>query len=44
MEDAGIVIGSYVVVFGGIAAYAATMIARARRLARRVPDADKPWT
>ncbi|CAN5611140.1 MAG: heme exporter protein CcmD [Acidimicrobiia bacterium] len=44
MEDAGFIIGSYVVTFGVIGAYAVAMLTRARRLARRVADEDKPWT
>jgi hypothetical protein len=43
MEDAGFIIGSYVITFGGIAVYAITMLRRARRLAAQVPDEEKPW-
>lgn len=44
MEDAGFIIGSYVLILGGVGAYAVAMIRRARQLARRIPDDEKPWT
>jgi heme exporter protein CcmD len=44
MEDAGFIIGSYVVTFGAIGAYAVHVLRRARRVTRRVPDEAKPWT
>lgn len=43
MEDAGFIVGCYVIVVGGISAYATAILARARRLARKVPDEAKPW-
>ena len=43
MEDAGFIVGSYVITFGGIAVYAIAMLRRARRLAAQVPDEEKPW-
>jgi heme exporter protein CcmD len=44
MEDAGFVIGSYVVTFGAIAAYAGYVLRRARRVTKGLPDEAKPWT
>jgi len=38
------VIIAYVVTFGAIVALVASTIVRGRRLARLVPDEDKPWT
>lgn len=44
MSDAGFIIGSYVLVLGTMAAGAVLIVTRGRRLARRVPDEEKPWT
>ena len=44
MNDAGVIFGSYAVTVGGIAAYVAWMLRRARRLAAQVPPEDRPWT
>ncbi len=44
MEDAGFIIGSYVVTFGAIGAYALYILRRVRRTTSRLPDAAKPWT
>jgi hypothetical protein len=44
MEDAGFIIGSYVVTFGAVAVYAFTVLRRARRTTSRLPDDAKPWT
>ena len=41
MEDAGFVIGSYVVTFAVVGALAWRIIRRARQLAPQVDDADK---
>ena len=43
MLNAPYVIGSYVVTFGGIALYTASLFARARKAARQVPDEERPW-
>ena len=43
MEDAGFIIGSYVVTFGAIALYAWRVILRARRVTAQVSDEVKPW-
>jgi hypothetical protein len=37
------VIAGYVIVFGSIGAFAWRIIARGRKLARQVPDDQKPW-
>ena len=44
MEDAGFVIGSYVITFGVVGALAWRIVRRGRRLAPQVDDADKYWT
>jgi hypothetical protein len=44
MEDAGFIVGSYVVTFGAVAAYALYILRRARRTPSRLPDDAKPWT
>jgi hypothetical protein len=33
----------YLIVFGAMGAYTARVMMRARELAKRVPDEDKPW-
>ena len=43
MKDAGFIIGAYVLAMGSMAAAAAIVLTRARRLARHVDDEDKPW-
>ena len=44
MEDAGFIIGSYVVTFAAIGGYAAYVVRRARRTTSKLPDEAKPWT
>jgi hypothetical protein len=44
MEDAGFVLGSYLISFGAIAVYALYVVRRGRRAASAVPDDAKPWT
>jgi hypothetical protein len=44
MEDAGFIIGSYVLTFGAIAVYAWRVLRRSRRITSRLPDDSKPWT
>ena len=44
MEDAGFVIGSYVVTFAVLGALSWRIVRRGRQLALRVDDADKYWT
>lgn len=43
MDDAGFIITSYVITLGGVAVYALNLLRRGKRLARRIPDEDKPW-
>ncbi len=43
MEDAGFIIGSYVITFGAIAIYALAVLRRARRTTSQLPDEAKPW-
>ena len=44
MEDAGFIIGSYVLTFGVIALFSWRVLRQGRKLADRVPDRDKYWT
>ena len=44
MEDAGFIIGSYVVTFATVGLLAAWALRSGRRLAKRTPDEDKYWT
>ena len=44
MEDAGFIVGSYLITFGAVAAYALYVLRRARRTTSRLPDDAKPWT
>ena len=44
MEDAGFVIGSYVITFAVVGALAWRILRRSRHLAPQVDDADKYWT
>jgi heme exporter protein CcmD len=44
MEDAGFIIGSYVLTFATVGALAAWVVRRGRQLAARVPDDEKYWT
>jgi hypothetical protein len=43
MEDAGFIIGSYVLTFGVVALYSWRVIRRGRKLAEQVPDEEKYW-
>ena len=44
MDDAGFIVGSYVVTFGAVGAYAVWVLRKARRTTSRLPDDAKPWT
>ena len=44
MDNLGSILLGYGLVLGTMAAYATHLLARGRRLARRLPDEDKPWT
>ena len=43
MEDAGFIIGSYVITFGAVALFSWRVLRRGRKLAARVPDEEKYW-
>jgi heme exporter protein CcmD len=44
MDDAGFIIGSYVLTFASIAAFAWATVRRGRRLAEQVPVEEQYWT
>jgi hypothetical protein len=44
VNDAGFIIGAYVLVAVAMIVAAVIVITRGRRLAGQVPDEDKPWT
>jgi heme exporter protein CcmD len=44
IEDAGFVIGSYVITFAVVSALAWRIVRRGRQVAPRIDDADKYWT
>jgi hypothetical protein len=44
VNDAGFIIGAYIVVAMTMVVAAVIVITRGRRLAGQVPDEDKPWT
>ena len=44
MDDAGFIIGSYVVTFAAIATLAWRFVRRGKAAAAQVDDADKYWT
>lgn len=43
MEDAGFIVTSYVLTFGGILAYAWYVIRRGKNATEQLPDDSKPW-
>ena len=43
-QSLGSILLGYSLVFGLTGLYAVVMVRRGRRLARRLPDEDKPWT
>ncbi len=43
MEDAGFIVTSYVLTFGGILAYAWYVICRGKKATEQLPDDSKPW-
>jgi hypothetical protein len=43
MEDAGFIIGSYLLTFAVVAAMAWRVVRAGRRLGAQVPDEDKYW-
>ena len=44
MEDAGFIIGSYIVTFAIVGLLTAWVLRSGRRLAKRTPDEEKYWT
>ena len=44
MQDAGFIIGSYVITFAVVGGFAVRMLRSGRRLADRIDDDDKYWT
>ena len=43
MDDAGFIVTSYVLTFGGILAYAWYVLRRGKKATRQLPDESKPW-
>lgn len=43
MDDAGFIVGGYVVTAVAVAAYAWRVVARGRRLTRALPPEDRRW-
>jgi hypothetical protein len=43
-QDLGSILTGYVLVLGLTALYAVRLVRRGRKLARQLPDEDKPWT
>lgn len=44
MKDIGFIVASYVVTFGSVGLFVGLIVSRARRLGRRIPPEDRPWT
>jgi hypothetical protein len=44
MANMGYVIASYAVTLGGVGLFVWRLLARARKVAARVGDEDRPWT
>ena len=43
MDDAGFIVTSYVLTFGGILAYAWYVVRRGKKATEQLPDESKPW-
>jgi hypothetical protein len=43
-QSLGAILTGYALVFGLTGVYALYVVRRGRRLARQLPDEDKPWT
>lgn len=43
MEDAGFIIGGYVLTFVTVSLMSWRVLRAGKRLGKQVPDADKPW-
>ena len=44
MEDLGFILGCYIVTFGSILLYVASVVRRSRRAGRDIPREERPWT
>ncbi len=44
MDDAGFIVGSYVITFGAIGLLAWRLVTTGKKLGRRIPDDEKYWT
>jgi len=44
MDDLGFILGSYIVTFGSIVLYVASVVRRSRRAGRVVSQEQRPWT
>lgn len=44
MEDAGFILGSWIITAVGVATYAVWVIRRGRKLAEHATTEDMPWT
>ena len=44
MENAGFIVGSWVLTLGSIGAYAVWIVRRSRALSRHATTEDMPWT
>lgn len=43
-EDAGFIVGSYVITFAAIGAVAWRLVVSGRKLGKQIPDDEKYWT
>ncbi len=43
MEDAGFIIGGYVLTFATVSLMSWRVLRAGKRLGKQVPDVDKPW-
>lgn len=44
MNDLGFILASWLVTLVAVGGFAASLVRRARRMARRVPPEQRPWT
>jgi hypothetical protein len=44
VEDHGLILGGYGLVFASLAALSWNIVRKGRALAQQLPDEDKPWT
>jgi len=43
-DDAGFIVGGYVITFAALAVLAWRLVAAGRKLGKQIPDDDKYWT